>query len=227
VVTGTCAEYEANNAPCREDDASAQPRTPYAAAKSALHSELADLAGSSELRMAWARLFWMYGPYEHPARLVPSIILSLLRDELALCTAGTQRRDYLHVCDVARAVASIACSSIGGPINVATGIAVPIASIATSIAEEMKKTHLLRLGAIETKHDEPPIVVADISRLRDELGFCPEYSLETGLRQTIRWWAEHGSQDRECPQVTLTQSGTSEFASHEADRGHGCPHPNR
>jgi nucleoside-diphosphate-sugar epimerase len=227
VVTGTCAEYDATNAPCREDHASAQPRTPYAAAKSALQIELAELAESSGLSMAWARLFWMYGPHEHPARLVPSIILSLLRDEAAICTAGMQRRDYLHVGDVSRAIASVACCSIAGPINLASGIAAPIASIATAIAEEMNRVHLLRLGAIETRLDEPPIVVADISRLRDELGFRPSYSLETGLRQTIRWWTEHGSLDREHPQVTLTQRGTSELVSHEADRGHGCPHANR
>jgi UDP-glucose 4-epimerase len=83
-----------------------------------------------------------------------------------------------------------------GLVNVASGRATPIASIATAIAEEMNKAHLLRLGAIEPKPDEPPLVVADVGRLRDELGFRPSYSLQTGLRQTIRWWTKRAGRDR-------------------------------
>ena len=58
----------------------------------------------------------------------------------ALCTAGTQRRDYLHVSDVAAALARLVISAVTGIVNVASGVAPTIASIATQIANRLKKT---------------------------------------------------------------------------------------
>jgi len=195
VVAGTCAEYDFRDGVCHEERRDPDPVTPYARAKLALYDELSQRAARSGVGLAWPRLFWSYGPYEHPSRLVPSIICSLLRDEPALCTAGAQRRDYLHVTDLASALADIVCGSITGPINVGSGNAVSVAFIASTIATEMKKAHLLRLGAIATAVEEPPLVVADTTRLRNELGFKAKVTLAAGLRDTIRWWKNPQASD--------------------------------
>lgn len=190
VVTGTCAEYDWSRGLCIETEEHPDPPSPYAKAKLALSKELAEIASAADMGLAWARLFWTYGPYEPQARLVPSIILSLLRDEPALCTAGTHRRDYLYVSEVARALASLVRSSMVGPVNVASGTTISVASIATAIADVMDKRHLLRLGAIQPTSAEPPLVVADVGRLQNELGFHPQHSLKAGLMETIKWWSE-------------------------------------
>jgi len=195
VVAGTCAEYDFGDGVCHEDRHDPKPATPYARAKLALYQELSERATRWGIGLAWPRLFWSYGRYEHPARLIPSIICSLLRDEPVRCTSGSQRRDYLHVSDLAGALTDIVCSSITGPINVGSGNAVSVALIASAIATEMKKADLLRLGAIATAVEEPPLVVADTTRLRNELGFETKVSLTAGLRDTIRWWKNQQASD--------------------------------
>jgi dTDP-D-glucose 4,6-dehydratase len=37
---------------------------------------------------------------------------------------------------------------------------------------------------------EPPVLIADTTRLVDEVGWSPEYDLDSGLDQTIEWWHE-------------------------------------
>lgn len=190
VAAGTCAEYDWNHdGICLESVHHPRPTSPYAIAKLALSQDLAKLCAGRGVAFAWPRLFWMYGPYEPAARLIPSIILSLLQDKPASCSAGTHRRDFLHVRDVARAIAQIVDSSLTGPINVGSGAAPSIASIATMIAALMDKPHLLRLGAITSAQPEAPLVVANIDRLKDETTWQPEIPLKTGLRDTIDWWA--------------------------------------
>jgi len=188
VVAGTCAEYDWSTGVCRESEHDPHPSTPYAQAKLKLSAELAELCSRAGANLGWARIFWTYGPYEHPSRFVPSVILSLLRGEPALCTAGNQRRDYLHVADLGAALARFVLSDVAGTVNIASGQAATVASIAQFIGTELGCSDRLRLGAIAQPAGEAPLVVADVHRLHNELGFRPRYSLEAGLSDTVNWW---------------------------------------
>jgi nucleoside-diphosphate-sugar epimerase len=44
------------------------------------------------------------------------------------------------------------------------------------------------LGEIPAPPSEPPLLVADVRRLTDEVGWKPDFDLDTGLAQTIEWW---------------------------------------
>jgi nucleoside-diphosphate-sugar epimerase len=46
----------------------------------------------------------------------------------------------------------------------------------------------VRLGALPAAPDDPPVLVADVSRLRGEVGWRPAYALAAGLDDTIAWW---------------------------------------
>ena len=56
------------------------------------------------------------------------------------------------------------------------------------IAELVGRPDLVELGALEAAADEPPLLVADVGRLRDEVGWSPSRSLDEGLRDTVEWW---------------------------------------
>lgn len=64
------------------------------------------------LNGAWARVFFLYGPGEHPAKLLPSMISTLLRDEVAICRHGQVARDYLFVKDAAEALVTLVESAL-------------------------------------------------------------------------------------------------------------------
>ncbi|WP_421021629.1 NAD-dependent epimerase/dehydratase family protein, partial [Klebsiella pneumoniae] len=79
-------------------------------------------ASQTGLSATWARLFFMYGPGEHPNRVTSSVILSLLQGKSAQCSHGMQIRDFLHVADVASALVTLLDSDVTGPVNIGSGV---------------------------------------------------------------------------------------------------------
>jgi nucleoside-diphosphate-sugar epimerase len=188
VGAGTCAEYDwSRDEPFRETTSLLYPATLYGAAKHALHTLQRPLAREMSVSLAWGRVFLLYGPWEAPARLVPSVIRSLLRGEPALCTEGLQRRDFLHVEDVARAFATLLDSDYTGPANICTGRPVEVREVAVRLGEIIGRPELLRLGAVPSRAEEPDLLSGDTAVL-ESLGFRPQYSLQEGLTRTVEWW---------------------------------------
>ena len=153
-VAGTCAEYAWTEAPL-EEDAPLRPATLYGAAKHALHQLLAAAAPHDGVGLAWGRVFFLYGPHEHPARLVPSVVAPILRGAPALVGEGRARRDFMHVADVAAGLVAALDSEFCGPVNIATGQGTPMAAVAGAIAAQLGRPDLLRLGARPTPDGEP------------------------------------------------------------------------
>lgn len=186
VAVGSCAEYDwsdNSNNYLKETDV-CKPHTLYGQSKLALKEILEKLG----VDYAWARLFLLFGENENPARLVPSIICKLLRDEPALCTSGRQVRDFMDIRDVGAALAMLADSRIQGVINIASGQPVSVKDIAETLGKILGKPELIRLNALPDRENEPPFIVADTSRLFDELHFSFPKSLEQRLEETSAWW---------------------------------------
>lgn len=200
VLAGTCAEYDWTAGDvCREFDTPLRPNTPYGRCKLEL-SHWADALGRARgVGVAWARLFWLYGPREHPARLVPAVARALLAGAPAECSAGVQERDFLHADDAVDALVALTRAGLVGPVNVGSGEPVAVRDVVRYVAEACGRPELVRLGARPTPASEPPVVAADIGRLRDELGWRPRTRLADGLKMTVDWWRTTGSEGvRKC-----------------------------
>jgi nucleoside-diphosphate-sugar epimerase len=187
VAVGTCAEYDCSGGQCIEEITSLSPTTLYATSKHALERALHYWSRSTNLSSAWGRVFYLYGPHEHPSRLVASVVRSLLRGEPALCSAGTQVRDFLHVEDAAAAFVALLESEVEGAVNIASGIPITVRTLLEQIAEQIGRPELLRLGARDASR-EAPRIWASIQRLKDEVGWGERYDLSAGIAQTIAWW---------------------------------------
>ena len=118
----------------------------------------------------------------------PSLVRALLAGERAPMTAGTQRRDFMHVADAGAAFAALAGSALTGAVNVASGEGVELRELASLIAAHCGGPELLGIGELPMRDGDPPSLVADAARLHSELGFQPRLSLDAGLRDTIAWW---------------------------------------
>ncbi|MCQ6563574.1 NAD-dependent epimerase/dehydratase family protein [Paenibacillus mendelii] len=189
VAAGTCAEYVWQEDKLKENETPLSFHSPYAACKNDAYLLTSRFAKFTDLSMAWCRLFFLYGPYESSSRLVPSVIRSLHSGSMANCSEGTQKRDYLYVEDAAEAMVAVLDSDINGPVNIASGLAVPVKDLVGQIAALMNQPHLIQLGAAGSASKEEPLVLADIERLRS-LRWQPKHNLEQGLSKTIRWWNE-------------------------------------
>ena len=188
VAAGTCAEYDWSDGICTEATTPLVPATPYGAAKHALQVELGVLSAQLGLSSAWGRIFFLYGPHEHRERLVPSVIRALLSGEPARCTHGNQLRDFLHVADVADAFVSLFASTVTGAVNIGSGEPVAIREVIGRIGTKLQAPELLRFGALPTREGEPPLLVANVERLRSDLGWKPKFDLDRGLDHAIAWW---------------------------------------
>ncbi|WP_170426026.1 NAD-dependent epimerase/dehydratase family protein [Ruegeria arenilitoris] len=186
---GSCMEYDwSKPEKLCEGVTPLTPATEYGAAKAGLSVAYDRMCAALGLSGAWARPFFLYGPGENPRRLAADVIVSLLEGREALCTHGRQKRDFLHVDDVASAMVALLTSDLEGPFNVGSGTAIPLAELITEIARQIGAEDLVRLGAREAREGDPPLVEADTTRLHEMLGWSPKYSLETGVADTIAWW---------------------------------------
>jgi nucleoside-diphosphate-sugar epimerase len=187
-VAGTCAEYDWRHGRCKENATPLEAAELYSVCKHALHSMLTSWSKQMKFSLSWGRVFFLYGPFEHPKRLVSSVICSLLKNETAPCTEGLQERDFLHVHDVANALVALLDSDVEGPVNIGSGKAVAIRDIILTLGCRLGREDLLRLGALPSPAGEQPIVVADVDRLHNEVDWRPKFGLEEGLEDTVEWW---------------------------------------
>ena len=194
VCAGTCFEYDLASGYCTEYLTPTLPSTYYGSCKHHLQSIGEKYADKKGFDFAWGRIFYPYGPYEYPTRLVPSIIQSLLKDEPAQSTHGNQVRDFLHVADVADAFAAILDSEVNGIINIGSGKPVSIRQLVMQIAQLLGKEEDIQLGALPARENEPPFIVADTGRLQKEVQWSQKYTLADGIMDTISWWKETGKQ---------------------------------
>ena len=188
VLAGSGSEYGPNGGICSETETPIAPSNLYGVSKAAVGSM--SLAGASALglEICWARIFSAFGPREHPARLVSSIIKHLLLAEVAPCSPGNQQRDYLSTHDIAGALTRLLESNVCGPVNVGSGEPVELRNLVGRIAGVIGRPDLVRFGAVTPPPDDPPLLVANVSRLRDEAGWIPEFSLDDALQRTVEWW---------------------------------------
>jgi nucleoside-diphosphate-sugar epimerase len=190
VVTGTCAEYDTSSGRCSESSTPRRPSSLYGVCKNALFEIATAHAHSSGHSLAWARLFHPYGPAERPERLVPSVVRNLLLGRPVELSHGRQERDFVFVEDVADALTRLLGSELEGAVNVGSGNATAVRALVAAIADRIGGPSDLRFGARDAGEGDTPLVVADVSRLRDELGWAAAVPLDEGIDRTVSWWRE-------------------------------------
>lgn len=194
VMAGSCAEYDWGCADiCREAETplatdGAKIATVYATCKIALQKMLAAYGREEGLSTAWGRIFSPFGPHEHPARLVASVVHNLIAGKPALCSAGTQVRNFIYSSEAGSAFAALLDGTAEGVVNIGTEERGTIADLVGEIGALMARPDLLRLGARPMAGNEPAVLVPDVRRLYDDVGWRPTITKTEGLRKTISWW---------------------------------------
>jgi nucleoside-diphosphate-sugar epimerase len=188
VVVGTCAEYDGKADVCIEQEMPLKPASVYGVCKNALQEMLHAFGNQVGLSTAWPRLFYLYGPHEPPARLIPTVVHTLLQGEPMACSNGEQMRDFIYVEDAASALIALLNSTVNGPVNIASGMPIALKDVLLLVGEYLGQADLIRLGALPTRPGEPFRLVADVTRLTQEVGWTPQYTLEQGIKRTVDWW---------------------------------------
>jgi nucleoside-diphosphate-sugar epimerase len=187
VAAGSCAEYDCSVGECKEDTTPLRPTTLYGTSKHALERILHSSSRQSSLSSAWGRIFFLYGPHEHPSRLVAYVVHSLLRGEPAFCSEGRQILDFMHVEDAASALVALLESGVQGPVNIGSGNPVAVRDVLQEIGQQLGRPELIHFGA-RSSMLEPYRFWANTQRLTNEVNWTPHYDLTRGIKQAIEWW---------------------------------------
>jgi len=188
VLGSSCAEYDWQYGYCHEEITPISPHSLYGECKASLNKIFKKYCRHMDIRYSCGRIFFVYGPYESDKRLVPYVINALLQNKQAFISNDSLRRDYMHTGDVADALVTLLESNVEGAINIGTGRPTRLQRIVNMIGQKLDRAELVTYGAEKEQKNEYPVVFADISRLRDELGWEPRLDLETGIASTIDWW---------------------------------------
>ncbi len=187
VHAGSALEYGEIGGDLREDGG-ARPTTVYGKSKLQGTQAIAEHCAALGLRGLTARLFTVYGPGEHADRLLPSMIQASRTGEPLNLTAGTQKRDFTYVEDVADGLLRLGLAEgvePGAVVNLATGELVSVRVFIEEAAAVLKVPSVnLRFGALPTRLEEMQHDQISIHRLRSMLGWMPRTLIKDGIRLT-------------------------------------------
>lgn len=166
--------------PKREDSRTA-PQSPYAESKLENERAAAELASAMGLRF-----FNVYGPGQrgdHPyASVIPKFVAAAKTGEaLPLTGDGTATRDFVHVRDVADAVARALESSAHGVCNIASGTETSLSQLIALIRSRIP----VEVQELPPRPGDVLRSVADIARARSVLGWEPRVSLADGIAELL------------------------------------------
>ncbi len=179
------------------------PRSPYSASK----------AGSDHLVRSWHHTYGLptlvtncsnnYGPYHFPEKLIPLMIVKALAGEsLPVYGSGDNVRDWLFVEDHARALRRVfEAGKPGETYNVGGNSErtnIEVVRAVCSLLDEMRpradgRSYASQIAFVADRPGHDQRYAIDASKLRDELGWLPAESFETGLAKTVRWYLDNES----------------------------------
>ena len=185
-------EVYGSRAEGKSDEATAlRPSNPYAACKAA--GDLLVLAAVTtwKLPALVTRSSNNYGPYQHPEKLVPLHITNALEGKpLPIYGDGKNVRDWLYVEDHCRAIELVGRQGRNGEIyNIGGGNERPNLWLVDRIVQHTGCDPALKQFVRDRPGHDFRYAVDD-AKVR-VLGWQPRWSLEEGLAQTVRWYAEH------------------------------------
>ncbi|MAM00314.1 MAG: epimerase [Alteromonadaceae bacterium] len=176
----------------RETDP-ADPRSLYAASKLSQEQMCQIACASVDVDYVALRLQNVYGPGQslrNPYTGILSIFTNILRrgGKIDIFEDGEESRDFVFVSDVARAFRAAVNLAPDAPrvLNVGMGHAYTVTEMVRMLEKKMDRPNSSavsgRFRPGDIRHN-----YADITRMRDHLGFVPEVDLREGLSRTVDW----------------------------------------
>ncbi len=170
----------------------ANPLSPYGANKLAVEGLLSAYRGSYGLSSASMRFSNVYGPNSWRKSSVISAFCKMYLGEgkLQINGDGLQTRDYIYVDDISDAILRVIKQDGQGVFQLGTGVGTSILEI-KDIFLSLDPDLEIDLKYVDALPGELRHNKADISRIRDKMGFEPSYTVERGIRETMAWFQNH------------------------------------
>jgi dTDP-glucose 4,6-dehydratase len=175
------------------EDSPLQPNSPYSASKAAADLLVRSYVHTFQLPAMITRCSNNYGPYQFPEKLLPLFITNLQRDEpVPVYGDGLNVRDWIHVQDHCSALERVWRAGKPGEIyNIGGRCEFTNLELTNLVLQIMgKPSSMIRFVKDRPGHDRRYAI--DCSKIERELNWRPSFVFAEGLRDTVRWYQEHG-----------------------------------
>ncbi|TMR97401.1 dTDP-glucose 4,6-dehydratase [Nonomuraea basaltis] len=174
-----------------DESAPLQPRSPYAASKAGADMIARSYAITHGLDVSITRCGNNYGPRQFPEKLIPLFITNLLRGrKVPLYGDGGNVRDWIHVEDHCAGIRLVAERGSPGEVYHIAGTAELTNKELTARLLEACGRDWDLVAYVEDRKGHDRRYSLDDSKLR-ALGYRAEIPFGQGLKDTVRWYAEH------------------------------------
>lgn len=195
VHAGSSSEYGLkDHAPAESE--SLEPNSPYAVGKAAATMYCQRAAREHDSHVVTLRLYSVYGPWEDPDRLIPSLVTRALEGNLPPLAAPELAHDFVFVGDVLDAFLLTAAAPAlprGSVYNVGTGRQTTLREAVDLVRRLFEIEGEPEWGSMPNRSWDTTIWVADPALIGRELGWRPATDLAAGLAATRDWLVELGT----------------------------------
>ncbi|QDT10124.1 dTDP-glucose 4,6-dehydratase [Planctomycetes bacterium K23_9] len=177
------------------------PHSPYSATK----------AASDHLARAWHTTYGVpvivtncsnnYGPYQFPEKLLPLMIIKCIAGEsLPVYGTGQNVRDWLHVQDHVDALLRVLSAGVAGETyNIGGDCQLSNLELVQRVCGIMDEiypsasgeSHSSRIEFVTDRPGHDFRYAIDASKIKRDLHWQPQHSIETGLKNAVRWYVEN------------------------------------
>lgn len=187
IVIGSGWEYGAQKGKLSEST----PPIPFDAFTAAKHSLRwlgGEISKEKNMEFIWTRLFYVYGPGQHPKSLIPYLISCIRSGENPAIRNPNAENDFIYVEDAANAISKILeTRSVSNIYNIGSGKLTKVSGIIDLIFKQFNKKNKLKEERKQYK-DTLSSSYANISRIKKDTGWRPKTNMKEGVLKTINFY---------------------------------------
>lgn len=195
IVTSTSEVYGTAQYVPIDEKHPKQPQSPYSATKIGADAIAMSFFNAFELPIVIARPFNTYGPRQSARAIIPTIITQIANGKKEIQVGDlTPTRDFNYVKDTCKGFVELAAcdEAIGQEVNIAGNQEISMCDTLQLIAKIMNAdvTFVEDEQRLRPKNSEVFRLRGDNSKIKQLTGYTPSYSLEDGLRETVKWFLD-------------------------------------
>lgn len=186
IATGTCMEYGSKTGICSVEERN-KPHSYFSWAKQAVADFLKITSNSRNFKLVWFRVFYVYGPGQRAASLIPTLISKFKKGESPSLNNPFAANDYVYIRDVVNAFQrAISDPKAEGTFNLGSGKVTPAYKISGIVEQLITNQDAISKGFEGgTPVTSGAEFYADIEPAESGLGWTPQWSLNDGIAETI------------------------------------------
>jgi UDP-glucose 4-epimerase len=167
-----------------------EPNSHYAASKAAATLYCRFIAKQYRRHLTTLRFYSVFGPWEEPTRLMPTLVLAGLRGELPPLVSPTIARDFVYIDDAVEALlmaAEAPRDDRGLVFNIGSGTQTTLRGLVEVVRKIFQITTEPKWGSMSDRGWDTDVWVADPSLAESQLGWKASHSLEDGIAAFAQW----------------------------------------